>query len=130
MKRRSILYVSILLLGWQPVKAQMDSVAVYMDKIKVATADSVKLACADRILVFLDSVKFWAYAEKTHVKYLGYKKCSNAEAELFSWVVPLQTGEALYNLFRFGEGGKNYLIKSLPEDGNAGWLYYDLLAFE
>lgn len=112
-----------------PAGAQIDSVAVYLQRIKEADEDSVRLAFSEQVAVFLDSVA-WGSGALTPVPFLGYKPCVNAEAELFSWAVPLSRGQAFYNLFRFREGGR-YLLKYLPDaqGENPGWLYYDWLAF-
>lgn len=131
MKIRYVLYTVLLVFALLPVRGQADSVAVRLERIKAATGDSLRLAYADEMVALLDSLPFGGYSALQPVKYLGYKKCSNAEAELFSWAVPLGEGEAFYNLFRFREGGKRYLIKSLPggKGESSAWLYYDCLAF-
>lgn len=63
------------------------------------------------------------------MKYLGYKRSDDAGIELFSWAVPLREGQAFYNLFRFKNPERSYLIKALPGDRMA-WLFYDFVPFE
>lgn len=111
-------------------KAQTQGVAACMERIKTTAGDSLRLIMADSVAYWLDSLP-WQAAAPVPVKYLGYKKCLNAEAELYSWAVPLTKGQACYNLFRF-QDGRRYLMKYLPgEEGkNTGWLYYDWIAFQ
>lgn len=112
-----------------PACAQLDSVAVYLQRIKEAEGDSMRLALSEKVAVFIDSTG-WGDAALKPVRFLGYKPCTNAEAELYSWAVPLARGQAFYNLFRFREGGRCLLVYLPDEKGeNSGWLYYDWLAF-
>ena len=54
------------------------------------------------------------YDVSSGVQYLGYKRCLNAEAELFSWSVPLAGGAAFYNYFRFENKKRDVLLKYVP----------------
>jgi len=114
------------------VWGQTDSIAVRLQQIKVAAEDSVRLAYADGIPEYLQQVAYGEYAQLADVQFLGYKKCVNEEAELFSWAVPLRQGQMFYNWFRFKEGNKIYLLKSLSagQGGQPAWLYYDFVKFE
>ena len=112
-----------------PVRAQMDSVAIRLEKIKTATEDSVRLEYAGEIEYFIRSSAFGSYRTEKPVKYLGYKRSDDAGIELFSWAVPLREGQAFYNLFRFKNPERSYLIKALPGDRMA-WLFYDFVPFE
>lgn len=66
------------------------------------------------------------------MKYLGYKYDTKADVELFSWAIPLTGGLAFYNWFRFKDGKRVYLLRTLPgeETEMPPYLFYDLLAFE
>lgn len=114
------------------VCGQLDSVAFYLEKIKTEKEDSLRLEYAERMVDFLGQTPFGAYLPEQPVKYLNYKRCTHAAAELYCWVVPLQQGEAFFHFFRFQEEGKSYDIKYLPggEEKEQGWLFYDWLAFQ
>ena len=109
------------------MRAQMDSVVICLEKIKTATEDSVRLEYAGEIEYFIRSSAFGSYRTEKPVKYLGYKRSDDAGIELFSWAVPLREGQAFYNLFRFKNPERSYLIKALPGDRMA-WLFYVLWA--
>lgn len=128
----SIIWGLALWLGGQSVYAQTDSVAIRLESIKNSSQDSVKLQYAEEIKEFLEKIPFGTYPENPPVRYLGYKKCTNAEAELYSWSVPLQKGLAYYNLFRFKDKRRDYFLRSLPgeESTYPPYLFYDFLAFE
>ena len=121
--------LGVLLGAGGPVRAQMDSVAIRLEKIKTATEDSVRLEYAGEIEYFIRSSAFGSYRTEKPVKYLGYKRSDDAGIELFSWAVPLREGQAFYNLFRFKNPERSYLIKALPGDRMA-WLFYDFVPFE
>ena len=54
----------------------------------------------------------------------------NAEAELFSWSVPLAGGAAFYNYFRFENKKRDVLLKYVPgKKGVPPYLFYDFWAF-
>lgn len=112
--------------------AQTDSVAVRLERIKACTDDSVRIAYADEIPAMLEKTAFGSFQGAAPVKFLGYKYATNADAELFSWTVPLTGGLAYYNWFRFKEGNRVYLLRTLPgeESDVPPYLFYDLLAFE
>lgn len=116
-----------------PAWAQVDSVAVCFERMKEAEADSVRLKWADEIPAFLRAVGFGKYEALRQVRFLGYKRSVNGEAELFSWAVPLREGMAYYNWFSLKDGPREgYLLKYMPgeEKDAEGWLFYDLVAFE
>ena len=70
------------------------------------------------------------YDVSSGVQYLGYKRCLNAEAELFSWSVPLAGGAAFYNYFRFENKKRDVLLKYVPgKKGVPPYLFYDFWAF-
>ena len=121
--------LGVLLGAGGTVQAQMDRVAICLEKIKTATEDSVRLKYASEIEHFIQSSAFGSYRPEEPVKYLGYKKSDDAGIELFSWAVPLREGQAFYNLFRFKNPEQSYLIKALPGDRMA-WLFYDFIPFE
>ena len=106
--------LGVLLGAGGPVRAQMDSVVICLEKIKTATEDSVRLEYAGEIEYFIRSSAFGSYRTEKPVKYLGYKRSDDAGIELFSWAVPLREGQAFYNLFRFKNPERSYLIKALP----------------
>lgn len=111
--------------------AQLDSVGTRLLTIKACDNDSLKVVYADGIPDLLKATEFGSLQKKNPVKYLGYKYCSNSETELFSWSIPLTTGLAYYNWFRFKEGNKVYLLRTLPGEKNdiPPYYFYDLLAF-
>ena len=121
--------LGVLLGAGGPVRAQMDSVVICLEKIKTATEDSVRLEYAGEIEYFIRSSAFGSYRTEKPVKYLVYKRSDDAGIELFSWAVPLREGQAFYNLFRFKNPERSYLIKALPGDRMA-WLFYDFVPFE
>lgn len=112
--------------------AQIDSVAVRLERIKACEDDSLRLIYADGIPELLKNTMFGSCRVTKSVKFLGYKYCTNADVELFSWTVPLSTGLAYYNWFRFKEDGRVYLLRTLPDvkDEMPPYLFYDLLAFK
>ena len=115
--------------GW----AQADSIAVSFERMKEAETDSIRLKWADKIPSYLKTLEFGQYPALRQVKFLGYRKCVNSEAELFSWTVPLQDGMAYYNWFSLKGGHQQgYLLKYVPDEESEteGWLFYDLVAFE
>ena len=122
----SSMMISVVTLG------QTDSVALRMQEIKVAANDSLKMKYADEIPAYLENIEFGRYPTLPSVQFLGYKRCMNAEAELFSWAVPTEEGQLFYNWFRFKDGNKKYLLKSLSvlKEGKPSWLYYDMIGFE
>lgn len=131
MWRIVLLFISVMFVAtvaW----GQADSVAVRLQKIKSITDDSVKLVYADEIPAFLEQIAFGDYSLSAPVQFLGYKKCINEDTELFSWAIPLSRGQAFYNWFRFKEGNRTYLLKSVSglKEGENSWLYYDLVGFE
>ena len=66
--------LGVLLGAGGPVRAQMDSVAIRLEKIKTATEDSVRLEYAGEIEYFIRSSAFGSYRTEKPVKYLGYKR--------------------------------------------------------
>lgn len=112
--------------------AQIDSVGTRLLKIKDSDNDSLKVAYADEIPGLLEKTEFASYLKTNPVKYLGYKHCSNSETELFSWSIPLTTGVAYYNWFRFKEENKSYFLRVLPGEKTdiPPYYFYDLLAFK
>lgn len=112
--------------------AQADSVALRLQQIKNTMADSIRIALGDEIPLFLKKIEFGKYSEGSAVQFLGYKKCMNEEAELFSWALPLNNGQMFYNWFRFKEGNKIYLQKGFSDYSgeNVAWLYYDFIGFK
>lgn len=125
-----VFIICLLLAGG--VKAQIDSVARCLEKIKAATDDSSRVAYADGIADMLRKTTFGSYNVAAPVKFMGYKRCSNAEAELFAWSVPLEKGVTYYNLIRFKDKKTDYYLRSLPGEENSypPYLFYDLLSFE
>lgn len=120
------------LCGVETVFGQTDSVAVRLQQVKLAENDSVRLKYADEISGYLEKIPYGQYAQLPAVQFLGYRKCVNDDAELFSWTVPLQQGQMFYNWFRFKEGNRSYYLKSLStaECERPAWLYYDFIRFE
>lgn len=111
--------------------AQYSEIAVRLDSIKKTSDDGVKIVYANEIIKSLTASAFGSYDAAMVIKYLGYKRCMNDEAELFSWSVPMDNGLAYYNVFRFKEGQRSYVLKTLPgEDRTPAYLFYDLLAFK
>lgn len=112
--------------------AQLDSVAVRLERIKTCENDSLRLLYADGIPELLKNTVFGSNQGVKPVKFLGYKHCVNADVELFSWTVPLSTGLAYYNWFRFKEGERVYVLRTLPggKEEVPPYLFYDLLAFK
>lgn len=112
--------------------AQMDSVALRLERIKACTDDSLKVAYADGIPAMLEKTAFGSFRGAEPVKYLGYKYGTNADVELFSWAIPLTEGLAYYNWFRFKEGNRVYLLRTVPgeEADVPPYLFFDLVAFE
>lgn len=130
-----IRFVLLLLIGISVsgrALCQVDTVAVFLQKIKSASDDSVKLIYADQISACLEKIGYGSYALTAPVKFMGYKKCVNEEAELFSWTIPIENGQMFYNWFRFKEEAKPYLLKSVsrPDSESSAWLYYDMIAFD
>ncbi len=75
-------------------------------------------------------LEWGTYDVSSGVQYLGYKRCLNAEAELFSWSVPLAGGAAFYNYFRFENKKRDVLLKYVPgKKGVPPYLFYDFWAF-
>lgn len=111
---------------------QTDSVNIRMQGIKVALEDSLKKRYADEIPAYLENIEFGHYPSLPSVQFLGYKKSINADAELFSWAVPVEEGQLFYNWFRFKEGSRTYLLKSQSglKGEKSAWLYYDMIGFE
>lgn len=110
-------------------QAGLDTVRVRLQQISTCGADSVKQVYAAEIMALLQQLPFGSSTAVNPVPFLGYKRCSNGEMELFSWSVPLQGGLAYYNLFKFKD--RNYVLTSMPE-GEAvpsSYLFYDMLAF-
>lgn len=110
-------------------QADIDSVRVRLQQIKACEVDSMKLDYAAEIMNRLQQLPFGSFTTIKPVPFLGYKVCSNAEAELFSWSVPLQQGLAYYNLFKFKD--RYYELTYMPgeEETPASYLFYDMLAF-
>ena len=75
--------LGVLLGAGGPVRAQMDSVVICLEKIKTATEDSVRLEYAGEIEYFIRSSAFGSYRTEKPVKYLGYKRSDDAGIELF-----------------------------------------------
>lgn len=122
----------VLMICTLSLHAQIDSVAVRMERIKAAETDSCRLKWADEIPEYLRKIEFGKYPVLAQVKFLGYRRCVNEEAEMFSWTVPLKEGLAYYTWFSLKEGNrKGYLLKYLPggKEEEVGWLFYDLVAF-
>ena len=92
--------LGVLLGAGGTVQAQMDRVAICLEKIKTATEDSVRLKYASEIEHFIQSSAFGSYRPEEPVKYLGYKKSDDAGIELFSWAVPLREGQAFYSVLK------------------------------
>lgn len=113
-------------------RAQIDSVAVRLERIKACSEDSVKVAYAGEIPAMLEKTAFGSFRGAAPVKYLGYKCSADAGAELFSWAIPLTKGLAYYNWFRFKDGNRVYLLRTLPgeETEVPPYLFYDLLPFK
>lgn len=111
---------------------QADSVVVRLERIKACDNDSLKGVYAEEIVELLKNSAFGTYEVLKPVKYLGYKRCINSEAELFSWSFPVQEGLAFYNLFRLKKGTVNYCLRSFPGKENAtpAYLFYDFLSFK
>lgn len=112
--------------------AQLDSVAVRLQNISIITEDSIKLQYADEIPACLEQIKFGEYPLGTTVRFLGYRKCVNADVELFSYAIPLKEGQMFYNWFRFKEDNRSYLLKtsSVNKSDQPAWLFYDLVEFK
>ncbi|MEG2792004.1 MAG: hypothetical protein RSA98_10535, partial [Odoribacter sp.] len=90
MDMKRMVWLVVLSVWWLPVWCQADSVVVRMGKIKAATEDSIRLKYADEVVCFLEGIGYGMYDLGRSVPFLGYKRCVNAEVELFSWVVPLE----------------------------------------
>lgn len=114
-------------------RAQIDSVcsAARTDQM-ACSEDSVKVAYAGEIPAMLEKTAFGSFRGAAPVKYLGYKCSADAGAELFSWAIPLTKGLAYYNWFRFKDGNRVYLLRTLPgeETEVPPYLFYDLLPFK
>lgn len=112
-------------------ESRMDTIAAAMQRIVGASGDSLKLEYSDELAGRLAGLGRGEYDAAKGVKYLGYRACLNAPAELFSWSVPLSCGTAFYNYFRFEDERRNVLLKYLPGDtGTPPYLFYDFWAFE
>ncbi|WP_251622111.1 hypothetical protein [Odoribacter lunatus] len=125
----------ILLFWWGGAGGQnavQDSMAVCMQKITEVSGDSLRLAYSDRLAEWIGKLGVGEYDATQGIKYLGYKPCRNAKAELFSWSIPLSKGAAYYNYFLFEDKKKSVLLKSLPGDetGVPPYLFYDFWAFD
>lgn len=116
----------------ETIFAQTDRIAACFQQVKTTESDSLRLKYADEIYGYLEKIPFGEYAQLPAVQFLGYKKCVNAEAELFSWAIPLQKGQMFYHCFRFQEGSKVYRLKnqSGADREKMAWLYYDFVRFE
>lgn len=126
---------AILISLWisESVYGQLDSTAYYLEKIIPTQEDSLRLAYAVEIGKFLEQVPYGSYDQEHPVKYLSCKQCTGCEAEMYSWVVPLQHGQAFYHLFKFKNNAQSYYLESIPHPGRKetnAWLFYDWLAFE
>lgn len=109
-----------------------DSIAACMERLAAETGDSLKLRYSDEMAEWIGKLGVGEYDAARGVKYLGYRPCPNARAELFSWSIPLSGGAAYYNYFLFEDKGKSVLLKSLPGDktGVPPYLFYDFWAFD
>lgn len=120
--------------GWGELFAQetkvRDTIAGNLQIISVSENDSLKIAVSDVIAAWIPQLGFGVYPTLSPVKYMGYKLCSNAGVELFSWNFPVKDTWAYYSLFRFKDG-RVYCTGYIPGDKgkNAPYLFYDLLAF-
>lgn len=110
--------------GW----AQLDSVAHRFVKIQSVAEDSLRLRYASGIIDFLKRLPFGACDREEPVKYLRYRLCVNAQAEMYSWAVPLSRGQVFFNWFHFQEGDRWYGTDAFSEEGETP-LFYDWLAF-
>ncbi len=107
-----------------------DSVAACMQRLVAAQEDSLKLKYSDEMAGWIARLERGTYDVSRGVQYLGYKRCLNAEAELFSWSVPLAGGAAFYNYFRFENKKRDVLLKYVPgKKGIPPYLFYDFWAF-
>lgn len=130
MRTAAVCVLFLLFVSVPAAVGQIDSVAVYLQRIKAEPEDSLRLRYAENVQDFLQRTEFGSYRTEAPVQYLGYKKTADGDMELYSWVVPLQVGQAFYNFFRL-KTGQVYRIKSLPgaENPEGNWLFYDLLPF-
>ncbi len=131
---RILFGILLLCLAWGNGKGQQvfqDSIAACMQKLVAATEDSLKLKYSDEMAGWIARLERGKYDATRGVRYLGYKPCLNAEAELFSWSVPLTGGAAFYNYFRFENKRRDVLLKYVPGDkGVPPYLFYDFWAFK
>ncbi len=129
---RIILLLFINSLCCEGAKGQVDSVVLRLQQIKAASEDSTRIGLADEIPFFLGKTDYGKYPQGPSVQFLGYRKCSHEEVELFSWVVPLREGQMYYNWFRFKGGNRIYFLKDFSdgEGKKKAWLYYDLIGFK
>ncbi len=129
MKIKQLLTVCLLGLSVTAVRGQANSIAVKLECIRSSKDDQAKIVYADEIMDLLKSSAFGEYDVSKPLKYLGYKRCTNAEAELFSWSFPMEGGLAYYNLIRFKD--RSYTLIYRPGEKNtvAPYLFYDLLGF-
>ena len=63
-----------------------DSVAACMQRLVAAQEDSLKLKYSDEMAGWIARLERGTYDVSSGVQYLGYKRCLNAEAELFPGV--------------------------------------------
>lgn len=112
--------------------ACQDSISGYMQKIAAAGNDSLRLKYSDEMAGWIAKLEIGGYEVARSIKYLGYKPCFNANAELFSWSVPLTKGTAFYNYFHFEDKKRSVLLKYLPDEksGMPPYLFYDFWAFK
>lgn len=111
-------------------QACQDSMAACMRRLVAAEEDSLRLKYSDELADWIARMERGTYDVTRAVQYLGYKSCLNAEAELFSWSVPLVEGVAYYNYFRFENKKRDVLLKYVPESkGVPPYLFYDFWAF-
>ena len=134
MRRKICLWVCLFFLGellYGQTNIQ-DSLRTEMQRLVATESDSLRLACAAEITEWLKQLEFGAYSVDKAVKFLGYKPCSNAPVELFSWAVPLKKKTAYFHVFKFKEKRKEVVMNYLPgqSEETPPYLFYDLLAFE
>lgn len=112
--------------------AELDSVGVRLQRISLLQDDSAKFALSEEIITYLRKAGYGVYGDMQQVKYLGYKSPPEAEAELFSWSIPLQKGLAFYSYFKFRDRSRDGVIRSIPGEKSLfpAYLIYDFLPFK
>ncbi|MCC8173956.1 MAG: hypothetical protein LIO65_06145 [Odoribacter sp.] len=115
---------------WGQAKIQ-DSIKTYMQAVVVANTDSARLRLTEEIVNYVKAIPFNGYKTEEAIQFLGYKLSPDTEVELFSWNIPLQQGQACYNIFKLKDN-RTIVLNYIPKekDNNPPYLFYDLLPFK